>query len=125
ALDLWRAQDAAERRSFVTLGGELVDRAGLVTGGSREAAQAGVLQQKREIRELDGIIGELESRHAELTARHTAHKDELAAISGSLETLRKDAHQGEMQILTHDKDLARLREELSRASQRLEVLSGE
>ncbi|HEY7954739.1 MAG TPA: chromosome segregation protein SMC [Polyangia bacterium] len=125
ALDLWRAQDVAEARSFVTLSGELVDRAGLVTGGSREAAQAGVLQQKREIRELDGIIAELESRHGELTARHTAHKDELAAISGSLEALRKDAHQGEMQILTHDKDLARLREELSRASQRLEVLSGE
>jgi len=122
ALDRWRG---GERRTFVTREGELVDRDGVITGGSREAATAGLLAQKREMRELDGIIGELEHRHAELSQAHVASKNELNAITKTLEALQKDAHQGEMQILTHDKDLARLRDELERAQQRLSVLARE
>ncbi|HZS39343.1 MAG TPA: chromosome segregation protein SMC [Polyangia bacterium] len=122
ALDLWRAGD---HRTFVTLEGEVVDGSGVVTGGSREAAAAGVLAQKREIRELDGILAELETRHAELTARVTQQRGELSSLTKSLETLRNDAHQGEMQILTHDKDLHRLRDELERMTQRLNVLATE
>jgi chromosome segregation protein len=122
ALDRWRA---GERRCFVTREGEVVDRDGVVTGGSREAATAGLLAQKREMRELDGIIADLEQRHAALTLEHTANKNELATIQKTLEALQKDAHQGEMQILTHDKDLARHRDELDRTMQRLNVCSTE
>ena len=56
---------AATQRTYVTVDGELVDAHGVVTGGSREAAGAGILAQKREIRELDGIIAELESQHTD------------------------------------------------------------
>jgi chromosome segregation protein len=122
ALDLWRG---GERRTFVTVDGEVVDGSGVVTGGSREAAAAGVLAQKREIRELDGLLADLETRHTELTARVTQERGELSALNKSLETLRNDAHQGEMQILTHDKDLHRLRDELERTAARRQVLAGE
>jgi chromosome segregation protein len=126
ALDLWRSGNAeGQWRTYVTVDGELVARDGTVTGGSREAAAAGVLAQKREIRELDEALVGIESRHAELTASHTANKNELAAIQKSLEALRHDAHQGEMQILTHDKDLSRLREELDRTTLRLNTLGKE
>jgi chromosome segregation protein len=122
ALDRWRA---GERRTFVTREGELVDRDGVITGGSREAATAGLLAQKREMRELDGILAQLEHRHAELSQQHLANKNELNAITKTLEALQKDAHQGEMQILTHDKDLARLRDELERATHRLDAVARE
>jgi chromosome segregation protein len=120
ALDLWRG---GARHCYVTIEGELCDAHGVVTGGSREAAAAGVLAQKREMRELDELLGPLEARHTELTAQHTADKEELQAIGKTLEALKHDAHQQEMQILTHDKDLHRLSEELSRAEARLAVLA--
>lgn len=122
AMDRWRG---GEKRTFVTREGEVVDKDGVITGGSREAATAGLLAQKREMRELDGIIAELEHRHAELSQQHIGNKNELNAITKTLEALQKDAHAGEMQILTHDKDLARLRDELDRASQRLETVGRE
>ena len=77
ALDRWRAGD---RRTYVTLDGELVDDDGVVTGGSREAAGAGILAQKREIRELDGIIAELESQHNDAQFRHQQLKNELGTL---------------------------------------------
>src|SRR5262249_24098725 len=40
-------------KTIVTLEGEVIDPHGVVTGGSRESALAGVLEQKREIRELE------------------------------------------------------------------------
>src|SRR5207244_3546612 len=83
ALDRWRGGD---RRTFVTLDGELVDDQGIVTGGSREAAGAGILAQKREIRELDGIIGELEAQHNDATFRHQQLKNELATLQTALDT---------------------------------------
>ena len=122
ALDRWRAGD---HRSYVTLDGELVDETGIVTGGSREAAGAGILAQKREIRELDGIISELESQHNDAQFRHQQLKNELQTLQTALDTMRKDAHQGEMQILTLEKDLARDREELSRLVSRLNQLGEE
>jgi chromosome segregation protein len=122
ALDRWRAGD---KRSYVTLDGELLDAQGIVTGGSREAAGAGILAQKREIRELDGIIAELESRHNDAQFQHQQLKNELGTLQAALETMRKEAHQGEMQILTLEKDLARDREELSRLIARLNQLGDE
>ncbi|MDB4966871.1 MAG: smc [Myxococcales bacterium] len=122
ALDRWRAGD---HRTFVTLDGELVDDKGIVTGGSREAAGSGILAQKREIRELDGIITELESQHNDATFQHQQLKNELATLQTALDTMRKDAHQGEMQILTLEKDLARDREELQRLVARLNQLGEE
>ncbi len=119
ALDLWRA---GVKHTFVTREGELCDASGVVTGGSREAAAAGVLAQKREMRELDELLGPMEARHAELTAQHTANKEELQVIGKALDALKHDAHQHEMQILTHDKDVHRLSEELSRTESRLAAL---
>ncbi len=126
ALDRWRAPGGDRvKRTFVTLRGELVDADGVVTGGSREAAAAGVLQQKREIRELEVIIADLEARHTEIITQHTANKNELGTIQKSLEALRHDAHQSEMELVTHDKDLARHRDELERTNQRSHSLSAE
>jgi chromosome segregation protein len=122
ALDRWRGGD---KRSFVTLDGELVDADGVVTGGSREAAGAGILAQKREIRELDGIIVGLESQHNDASFRHQQLRAELGTLSTALEGMKKDAHQGEIQILTLEKDLTRDREDLSRLVARLNQIGEE
>jgi chromosome segregation protein len=125
ALDLWRAEPAGEKHTYVTLDGEVVERDGTVTGGSREAAQANVLAQKREIRELDELLTDLEARHAALTAEHTRNRDELAETQKTLETLRAEAHQAEVQLLSAEKDAQRHREDLERTASRLQVVGGE
>jgi chromosome segregation protein len=122
ALDRWRGGD---QRPFVTLEGEVVDRVGVVSGGSREAAGANVLAQKREIRELDALIADLESRHNDATFRHEQLKNELTTLQKSLEALQKEAHQSDMQTLTLEKDLARDRDELQRLVTRLNHLGEE
>ena len=128
ALDLWKG---GARRTFVTVDGEVIDPRGLVAGGSRGALNAdgveaaGVLAQKRELRELDTLIADLAARHAAGSERLAALKGERAEIQATLETLRRDAHAGEMAILTADKDLARHREELARLATRGQVIGGE
>jgi chromosome segregation protein len=122
ALDRWRGGD---RRTFVTLEGEIVDSDGVVTGGSREAAGAGILAQKREIRELDGILAELESKHNDAQFQQQQLKNELGTLQNALEAMRKEAHASEMQTLTLEKDLGRDREELARLITRLNQLGDE
>ncbi|HEY3357913.1 MAG TPA: chromosome segregation protein SMC, partial [Polyangia bacterium] len=117
ALALWRELDGAGP-TLVTLDGEVVDPHGVVTGGSRERSGAGVLQQKREMRELEEIIVGLERDLEQTLARHVACKTDLAQTAQALEELKRDSHSGEMDILTHEKDLGRGRQELEQLASR-------
>ncbi len=121
AIDLWRA---GERRTLVTLEGELVDPRGIVSGGSRGQG-AGVLGQKRELRELEEIIAQLQEQHDRAFEQLVARKAERRELEARLEAVRQDSHQGEMAILTHDKDLARSRDERERLTARLNSLGSE
>ena len=69
ALDRWRAGD---QRTYVTLDGEVVDATASSPAARAKRPAAGILAQKREIRELDGIITELESQHNDAQFRHAA-----------------------------------------------------
>jgi chromosome segregation protein len=121
ALALWRA---GSRATFVTRDGEMVDAHGVVTGGSRDAG-AGVLQQKREIRELEEIVARIEADYQEVLERHVTTKAEITAITATLEELRAGTHQGEIAIMATDKDLARVTAELERNRARSQALEGE
>src|SRR5262249_13440099 len=68
---------AGAGETLVTLDGDIVDRAGVVSGGSREAQGAGVLSQKREIRELEEIVEALDRDLTEATARLVTARTEL------------------------------------------------
>src|SRR6185295_9641057 len=103
ALALWK--DGA-RNTFVTRDGEVIDPHGVVTGGSSDSG-AGVLQQKRELRELEEIIARIESDYQEVLQRHVTTKAEITAITKTLEVVTKDSHQGEIEILSSEKDLGR------------------
>jgi chromosome segregation protein len=122
AVELHRAGAAA---TLVTIEGDVVDQRGVVVGGSREAQGTGVLSQKREIRELEEIVGGLEHDLADATARLLAAKTEHKQIQRAIEGLRGQAHQGEISIMGHEKDSTRLRGELERARERSGHLTSE
>jgi chromosome segregation protein len=111
-------REAGVRRPLVTLDGDVVDGDGVVTGGSRDAVGAGILSQKREIRQLDEQCADLSRDLAEATARRVGMEGELSRVAATLEALRKEGHQGEITTLAHEKDLARWRAEAERLAER-------
>ena len=110
---------------LVTLDGDIIDRDGVVAGGSRDAQGAGVLAQKREIRELEDIVGRLEHDLSEAMARLVTGKTELKQVGKAIEGLRSQVHEGEIAMMGHEKDDARVRADLERLRDRLVHLGTE
>jgi chromosome segregation protein len=110
---------------LVTLDGDVIEGDGIVAGGSRDAQGAGVLAQKREIRDLEDIVGTLEHDLAEATARLVTAKTELKQVTKALEGVRIQVHEGEVAIMGHEKDEARIRHDLERHRDRLGQLASE
>jgi chromosome segregation protein len=110
---------------LVTLDGDVVDEDGVVAGGSRDAQGAGVLAQKREIRDLEDIVGKLEHDLSEAMARLVTAKTDLKAVGKALDGLRTQVHEGDVAIMGHEKDEARVRHELERLRDRLGQLGNE
>ncbi|HTR49199.1 MAG TPA: chromosome segregation protein SMC [Kofleriaceae bacterium] len=110
---------------LVTLEGDIVDEDGVVAGGSRDAQGAGVLAQKREIRELEEIVGKLEHDLSEAMTRLVTAKTELQHVAKAMDGVRTQVHEGEVAIMGHEKDDARVRGELERHRERLGHLATE
>jgi chromosome segregation protein len=126
ALELWR--ETQTTKTIVTLDGEVIDPQGVVTGGARESAVAGVLEQKREIRELEEVVAKLEADTQAALARHVGKKQELAAVTEDLERLAAELRADELELFGQQKDLDRATEELRRFEARraqLEAQAGD
>jgi chromosome segregation protein len=108
-----------------TLDGAVVDGHGAVTGGAQRGQGASVLAHQRELRELQVAIKELDERFRAEEEQLVVSKKEREHLLGKLEELTTVGHQGEMQILSLDKDLVKAREELHRTAHRLDVLGSE
>ncbi len=115
ALDLWRRTGTA--KTIVTLDGEVVDPHGVVTGGSRESS-VGVLEQKREIRELEQIVAKLEIDYQGALGRHVANKQDLADVTRTIEELATVLRADEVAMISEQKDLDRATDEVRRLSER-------
>ncbi|MEM9491425.1 MAG: hypothetical protein AAGC55_19930, partial [Myxococcota bacterium] len=113
---------AAQARALVTLAGEVIDRSGVLSGGSAGGEGASILAQKREIRELEELTADLDSRLVDAVAQATASRGELTQVVRARDALRKQTHQGELAITAHEKDASRLHGELDRVRRRLTQL---
>jgi chromosome segregation protein len=120
-----RLHEEGVKDRLVTLDGDVVDEDGVVAGGSRDAQGAGVLAQKREIRDLEEVVGKLEHDLSEAMARLVTGKTELKQVMKALDGLRTQVHEGEVAIMGHEKDEARVRSELERHRDRLGQLGNE
>src|SRR6185503_17623876 len=119
ALELWRHTETT--KTIVTLDGEVVDPRGVVTGGSRESS-VGVLEQKREIRELEQVVARLEIDCQETLARHVATKQDLADVSRTIDELATVLRADEVAMISQQKDLDRTSDEVRRLEDRHRAL---
>jgi len=123
ALELW--QQGAGRRTLVTLDGEVLDAAGVVTGGPLEGEGHGALQRRREVQELEETVRAFEAEFALAQDRHRTLQARLLQLEATLKSLDKDGREKELTLLEEEKDLARVGEELERVGGRLAQLEVE
>jgi chromosome segregation protein len=116
ALELWRRTKT--NKTLVTLDGEVIDAHGVVTGGSLEAATASVLSQKREMRELEEVVAQLERDYQTSLARHVDNKQALAAVVAELDDTAATIRRDEIDLAAHKKETERLARERTAAEAR-------
>src|SRR5205823_4863332 len=78
-----------------------------------------------EIRDLDDIVGKLEHELALAMQKLVTAKTELKQVGNALDGLRTQVHEGDVAIMGHEKDDARVRGELERHRDRLGQLATE
>ena len=110
---------------LVTLDGVLIDGHGTMVGGAQKGQGASVLAVRRELRELGAEVADMDERFRTQEEQLVVSKKELSHLQEKLAELQKAGHQGEMQLLSLDKDLLKGREEHSRVCHRLEVMGRE
>lgn len=121
ALDIWSAN--GYRKTLVTLGGEVVDPTGVITGGSLASTSKTLLSMKREMKELGGLVGKLEAElkeKAEIRLRLSVHVEEMTE---SLNTLKKSSHEEELKIANQGNDVAQFKKELDSLTHKKQELS--
>ncbi len=123
ALALWR--ETRTDKTIVTLEGEVIDPHGVVTGGSRDTALAGLLEQRREIRELEAVMERLDADVEAALAKHVERKQTAADLTRSRDEAAAALRTDEMSLLGQRKDLERLVDERRRLESRRAALAAQ
>jgi chromosome segregation protein len=123
ALSLW-ARNPGER-TFVSAEGEVVDKEGVVSGGALEGVADGLLHKRREVQELAGTVQELEARLHLSNEQVQRLSDRVQAADTQVKRLVHEEREEELSQLRLERDIARLQDDLSRISQRDQVLHHE
>ncbi len=110
---------------LVTPGGDVLTGRGELTGGGRQALDQGLLHKKREMKELVRQVGALENEVAALGGRREQLRKDFLAAEESLRVTEASLHRQELRVVDSQKDLASFGQEEQRLQERLEVLSFE
>ncbi|MEM6296089.1 MAG: chromosome segregation protein SMC [Myxococcota bacterium] len=116
ALALWD-EGITERRTLVTLEGDRVEPTGVVVGGSPTALNAALLQQKREIRELQEILASLDESFESARGKHLGLAQELAEVEAAREQSEKDVLEAETTRVQAEAERAQLATEVQRLTE--------
>ncbi len=102
--------------TFVTMEGDALSNEGVLTGGTAESASSGVIQRRREIKELTLKRNEAEGKLALAQAALKKLSDQVQTMSEELENSRKKNNEKEIRVMSLQKDLDRAENELRNAT---------
>jgi chromosome segregation protein len=113
------------RATVVTCDGTVLHADGRVSGGQGDDLAAGMIESKREARELAEAITRLD--HAVACRLEALQKSriEIAQTGAALDKARQEAHSSELALVKTEKDLQTTQSQLASLAQRLEALAGE
>ncbi|HEX8790927.1 MAG TPA: chromosome segregation protein SMC [Polyangiaceae bacterium] len=118
-------RDAGARATIVTRDGTVLHGDGRVSGGQGDDLAAGMIEAKREARELAEAIARLD--HAVACRLEALQKSriEIAQTGAALDKARQEAHSSELALVKTEKDLQTTQSQLASLAQRLEALANE
>jgi len=111
--------------SFVTREGDMVALGGLLSGGSADQVQKGIIHKKREIRDLEARTGELEQAVADLGSERDLLRRQSQEVADGLKSVGALLHQGELKLAGLVKDRQQAADEIVRTEERLSVQAQE
>ena len=120
-----RVRGSVQHAPIVTLDGTVLHADGRVSGGSGEEVAAGMLEHKREMRELGEDVRSLDAIAQERLAQHQALRSAIAETQAALEAARHQAHADELALVTCEKDLRAVHTSIENVRKRLTTLLGE
>jgi chromosome segregation protein len=110
--------------TLVTLEGDILESSGVMSGGSRDQG-LGLLERRREIRDLEQRVKEAEEECRKAYDEEERLQKEISEKESLLEERRKEIQGKEIEILHQERDLEGLKKEISQFQQRMEVLQFE
>ena len=109
--------------SFVTRAGDMVTRGGFVSGGSAEQMQKGFIHKKREIRELDELVAELERNVVECVKQRDELERQMQELSAELKNTGTLRHQSELRLTGLCKDHQQRMDDIARLEERQAIVT--
>lgn len=106
---------------LVTQGGDVLERSGAMGGGSWDQG-LGLLERRREMRELEERIHRGEEAYEALRNEEEGLRQAIAGKERELDQRRKEIQEKEIELLHQERDLEELRRELARLEEKEEVL---
>jgi chromosome segregation protein len=108
-------------QSFVTRDGDMVSQGGIVTGGSADQVQKGIIHKKRELKDLEERVATLEQEVAELGKQRAELQQQSRDVAEGLKTSGTLLHQTELKLAGLRKDRQQATDEIGRVEERLAV----
>ena len=110
--------------TLVTLEGDIFEHSGVMSGGSRDQG-LGLLERRREIRELEGRIEEAEKRCRSALEEESLLLGAIASSEALFGQRSKEIQEKEIELFHKEKDLEQLGKEISQFREKAEVLQFE
>jgi chromosome segregation protein len=110
--------------TLITSEGDVLERSGVMSGGSRDQG-LGILERRREIRELGERVGEAEEECRKAYQEEEHLQKEMKEREIQLEGKRKEIQEKEIELLHCERDLEGFNKEIFQFQQRMEVIQFE
>ena len=110
--------------TLVTREGDMVERSGVMSGGSHGQG-LGILERRREIKDLEKKIGEGEELCRKADEEEDLLQQEIVGRGGQLENRKREIQEKEIELLHQERDLEGLKKEISQFRQRMEIIEFE
>lgn len=111
AFSVWA--DNGCKSTLVTLDGDIIDPAGVITAGQGGDGSTQLMAHRREIKELTESVARLTSGLTIEEERQSRLRERVNGLRESIEKLESDAHNEEIKLIYQQKELHHLQQELN------------
>ncbi len=107
--------------SFVTRAGDMLSRGGIITGGSVDQMEKGIIHKKRELKDLEERVATLDKEVAELGRERGELQRQSQEVAEALKGCGTRLHQADLKLAGLRKDRQQSLDEVGRTEERLAV----